>query len=270
MGLIEVGDAADPRLEVYRMVRDRDMAGRRGAFMIEGRVVLEALLRRGRYPLRSVLVSEKRLGGLESLLASLPEEVPVYVLDHEAMVGLVGFNIHRGLMAEGERRPEPSAAQVLGGLSGGGRRVLVLEGLTNADNVGASFRNAAAFGADAVLLDETCCDPLYRKSIRVSAGCVLGVPFSRREPIQALYGALRAASFTIAALGLGERSVSLGRGLDLGGAGQRLAIVLGTEGHGLSPQAVAGADLHLRIPMAEGVDSLNVAVAGAVALFALG
>lgn len=264
--LLHLEDPQDERLADYRAIKERDLAGRRHTFIIEGRVVLEAHLRHGLHALRSVLVSDKRLPALADLLAQLPPETPIYVIPHERMVEVVGFNIHRGLLAAGARPAPSAAAQILAQLPPGPATVLVLESLTNTDNVGACFRNAAAFGASAVLLDDRCCDPLYRKALRVSAGHALGLPFnSPGEPMDKLLDALEEAGFTTAALTLSPRSQPL---LGQQRAAARLALLLGTEGHGLSPLAHQRAHLHLSIPMAQRVDSLNVATAGAVALFA--
>ncbi len=262
--------ADDPRLDVYRMLRDKDVSRHEGAFIAEGRIVLEALLEGGRHPLRSVLVSSKRVEPDGDLLARVPEAIPVMVLDHARMSELVGFNIHRGLLAAGSRAAPTSAHEVLAALPDGRATALVLEGLTDTDNVGACFRNAAAFGASPVLLDAPCCDPLYRKAIRVSAGHALRLPFAHGEPIEAIYAALRAHGFAIAALCLSDQAspLTMRTRLDLG-ADRRLALVVGAEGPGLSRAAIEGADHHLMIPMAPGTDSLNVAVASAVALFAL-
>ncbi|MBH24858.1 MAG: RNA methyltransferase [Myxococcales bacterium] len=265
MPLVPLDDILDPRLDPYREVRDKDLAGRERAFVIEGRVVLQTVLRRGRYPLRSVLVSRRKLDGLTSLLDEIPRSVPIYTLPHEHMVEVVGFPIHRGLLAIGERPEEPGADMILSALSPGPATVLVLEGLTNTDNVGACFRNAAAFGVQAVLLDATCCDPLYRRAMRVSAGCAAAVPFGR-EPSQALLEALKRHGFFSIALALTEGAAPLAARAR---PAERVALWLGSEGPGLRPETIAGADARRVIPMASGIDSLNVATAGAVALFAL-
>lgn len=260
-----IDDMNDARLEPYRNVRDRDLVGRRDRFILEGKVVLEAALTRGRFPIESVLVSQKRVGRFEGLLARVPDDVPVYVAPHEVMCAIVGFDIHRGLIAVGRCDEMPSAAELLATLPERAT-VLVIEGLTDHDNVGACFRNAAGFGADAVLLDDRCCVPLYRKSIRVSVGHALSVPFNRREPMASILSALSAEGFERIALSLSRAAEVLD---DRRRPAPRLALMLGSEGPGLSAAALEAADRHMYIPMAEGVDSLNVAVAGAVALFAL-
>jgi tRNA G18 (ribose-2'-O)-methylase SpoU len=257
--LIAVEDPADPRLEPYRAVRERDLAGREGRFIAEGEVVLRVLLTRSRLPVESVLVSEKRAGALGDLLARVPPEVPVYVAPHDVMSGIVGFPIHRGLLAIGRRGPNRSTAELLAGLPPAAT-VLGLIGLTNHDNVGGVFRNAAGFGADAVLLDGTSCDPLYRKAIRVSVGAALIVPFARGGTAGEMLRALAEAGFeTVALTPAGAEPLSAYR------RAPRTALLLGAEGPGLPPDILARART-VRIPMAEGFDSLNVATASGVAL----
>ncbi|MEO1272586.1 MAG: RNA methyltransferase, partial [Myxococcota bacterium] len=179
----------------------------------------------------------------------------------------VGFPIHRGLLALGARPPEAlSVEALLAGLaSEEPATVLVVEGLTNTDNMGACFRNAAALGAQAMLLDSTCCDPLYRRAIRVSAGCALTVPFGRAPSVELLQALKRHGFYTVA-LALDPDALLLE---SCHRPAPRLAILLGSEGSGLRPKTVEGADCCMTIPMASGIDSLNVATAGAVALFAL-
>jgi tRNA G18 (ribose-2'-O)-methylase SpoU len=257
--LIAVDSADDPRLEGYRAVRDRDLSGRGGRFMAEGDVVVRALLTRSRLLVESVLVSQKRAGALSGLLARVPPEVPVYVAPHNVMSGIVGFPIHRGLLAIGRRGPERSAAELLTGL-GPSATVLGLIGLANHDNVGGIFRNAAAFGAGAVLLDATSCDPLYRKAIRVSVGAALTLPFARGGTAGDLLGALRHAGFEAVALSpRGQETLAEFR------RAPRTALLLGTEGPGLPPD-ILGQVRTVRIPMADGFDSLNVATASGIAL----
>jgi tRNA G18 (ribose-2'-O)-methylase SpoU len=181
------------------------------------------------------------------------------------MCEVVGFDIHRGLLAVGVCEEIPPVKALLASLPERAT-VLVLEGLTDHDNVGACFRNAAGLGADAVLLDDRCCMPLYRKSIRVSVGHALSVPFCERTPMPELIEALKAEGFECVALSLQRDAEALDSRRR---PSARLALLLGSEGPGLTPQTIAAADRNMYIPMAEGVDSLNVAVAGAVALFAL-
>jgi len=256
--LIPVADPDDPRLEAYRCVRERDLAGRLGRFVAEGEVVLRALARSA-FAAESVLVAENRLPALAPLLAELPAGLPAYVAGRAVMDRVVGFPIHRGVLAIGRRGPEPAGESLLDRLP---ERALVvgLVGLTNHDNVGGVFRNAAAFGADAVLLDRATCDPLYRKAIRVSVGASLLVPFGRFGTAAGLVEALARRGFAVASLTPSGRE-------DLAqfSAAPRTALLLGAEGPGL-PAEVLARTRTLSIRMAAGFDSLNVATASGIAL----
>lgn len=253
-----IDDPADPRLADYRCVRERDLAGRQGRFIAEGTVVLEKLLAAGRHPVRSVLVAEKRVAGLEPLLGQLPPDTCIYAASQAVMDAVVGFHIHRGVLAAGERA-EPELEALLGGLP---PRALVLGlvGIANHDNMGGLFRNAAAFGADAVLLDETCCDPLYRKAIRVSVGAALTTPYARAGSAEAMVGKLAAAGFEVLAL-------TPAGPLDLAEIrpAARTAVLFGAEGPGLPAEVLAAAK-GVRIAMSGGFDSLNVATASGIVL----
>jgi tRNA G18 (ribose-2'-O)-methylase SpoU len=196
--LTPVTDPDDPRLKAYRDVRERDLVGRAGLFVAEGRVVLEKLARAGRHPLRSLLIAEPKLPGVRDLLEQFADELPAYVAAQAVMDRIAGFPMHRGVLAVGERRPI-AARDLLSGLPESAL-VVGLSGIANHDNMGGVFRNAAAFGADAVLLDADCCDPLYRKAIRVSVGAALTVPFARLAPGADLIGTLQGAGFEVLAL----------------------------------------------------------------------
>lgn len=259
--LTPVTDADDPRLEAYRDVRERDLVGRAGLFVAEGRVVLEKLVRAGRHPLRSVLIAERKLPGLRDLLEQFPAELPAYVAPQAVMDRIAGFPMHRGLLAVGERRAVPPG-ELLAGLPPTAL-VVGLSAIANHDNVGGIFRNAAAFGADAVLLDAACCDPLYRKAIRVSVGAALTTPFARLERDQDLVQVLTAAGFEVVALSPAG-AVELAE-LSLGG---RVAALFGAEGPGLAPELMARTRT-VRIDMAEGFDSLNVATTSGLVLYQL-
>jgi tRNA G18 (ribose-2'-O)-methylase SpoU len=256
--VISIDDPDDPRLADYREVRERDLVGRKGGFIAEGVVVLEKLLAAGRHPLRSVLVADKRIAGLAPLLAQLPPNVPVYAAGQAVMDAVVGFAIHRGVLAAGVR-VEPSVEDLLAGLP---ERALVvgLVGIANHDNMGGLFRNAAAFGADAVLLDAGCCDPLYRKAIRVSVGAALTTPFTRGGEASDLMSRLEGAGFSAIAL-------SPSGAIDLADFAptSRTAVLFGAEGPGL-PEAVMARARSVRIAMAGGFDSLNVATASGIVL----
>jgi tRNA G18 (ribose-2'-O)-methylase SpoU len=259
--IVRIDDPDDPRLAPYRAVRERDLVGRDRLFMAEGRVVLEKAIAAMPQALDSVLVAEHRLDSLADVLAGLPATTPVYAAGQAAMDAVVGFPIHRGILAVG-RRPERDAAALLAGLP---ERALVvgLIGIANHDNMGGVFRNAAAFGAAAVLLDETCCDPLYRKAIRVSVGAALTTPFARVGGAGILAAALASEGFEVVALSprgdveLPELAV-----------GPRVAALFGAEGPGL-PEALLARTRTVRIAMAGGFDSLNVATTSGIVLHSL-
>jgi tRNA G18 (ribose-2'-O)-methylase SpoU len=260
---IPIDDPGDPRVAVYRQVRERDLVGRQGSFIAEGEVVLRVLLTGGGpHRAASLLVDGKRLAKLSPLIESLPDEIPVHVAGQAVLDEIAGFHIHRGILAHGLRAPDPGAAALLATLGERGL-VLVLHGIANHDNMGGLFRNAAAFGVDAVLLDATSCDPLYRKAIRVSVGAALHVPFARLEP-----GADALA--VLATAGLEALALSPGAAEPLAGLARpsRAALLVGSEGPGLPPDLLARART-FRIPMATGWDSLNVASAAAIALHEL-
>ncbi|WP_442582564.1 TrmH family RNA methyltransferase [Mesorhizobium sp. ASY16-5R] len=262
MTLIRIDDPHDPRIAAYRDVRERDLVGRRGLFVAEGKVVLDVLLSATDYEAQSVLVLESRAAGLEAVLRRAPVTMPAYIADAAVMDAIAGFHIHRGILAIGRRRTAPTVRGLIEAAAGRAL-VLVLVGISNHDNIGSIFRNAAAFGAAAVFIDPTCCDPLYRKSIRVSVGGVFRVPFARFDDT---------ACFAQDLLDHGFRSVALSpRGKtdirDIDGAG-RMALFLGTEGDGL-PQAILSAMETVRIAIAPDFDSLNVAATSAIALHRL-
>lgn len=253
-------DAADPRLEPYRAVRERDLVGRQGRFIAEGEVVLRMLLTRSRFTAESVLLGEAQAARLAPAIEAEHPDLPVFVANRTIMDGVAGFPIHRGILAIGTRGEEPDAAALLASCP---ERALVvaLVGLANHDNVGGIFRNAAAFGADAVLLDDGTCDPLYRKAIRVSVGAALTVPFTRAGSANGLVDALMSAGFDVFALSpAGRENLSDTRW------SARTALLLGTEGEGLPPEILARLR-SVSIPMAAGFDSLNVATTSAIALY---
>ena len=261
--IVQITDPDDPRIAAYRQVRERDLVGRRGEFIAEGEVVLRVLLGAGaRCAASSLLIAHARLAGLEPLLQRLAPEVPVYEAGQSVMDAIVGFHIHRGILAHGRRPPDPGAEAMLQGL-GPRALVLVLFGIANHDNIGGLFRNAAAFAADAVLLDATCCDPLYRKSIRVSVGAALQIAFARLPSDSDPLELLARTGFTALALspGGGETVAQLRRP-------DRAAVLLGTEGAGL-PEDLLDRARTVAIPMAPGWDSLNVAAASAIILHQL-
>ena len=287
----------DDRLAWYRGVSDPELLLRGGRFVAEGRLVVERLLRSSRFATESVLVTPAALASLDAALRPRRDRLPVFVVAIEALVALTGYNIHRGALAIGIR-PEGSNAGPSGGtrqrrgalrrtpvpqggaadratapacggigdLAAGPGVLVVLEHLANADNVGGIFRSALAFGAAAVLLDPTTCDPLYRKAIRTSMGATLEVPFARADDWPATLGELRAAGFSLLALCPSSDAVDPAEAGDFL-ARPHVALMIGNEGAGLSKAALAAADVRLRIPIAPAVDSLNAATAAGIALY---
>ena len=254
-----IDDPSDPRISVFRAVRERDVAGRQGGFIAEGEVVLRALARSRLHGAASILIARKRVEGLAEILAQFPDDVPIYAAEQGVMDAIAGFAIHRGILAFGRRAPEASAASLVEGLGGSGV-VLALFGISNHDNIGGVFRNAAAFGARAVLLDGACCDPLYRKAIRVSVGAALEVPFGWLEAGEDPIELLARSGFEALALSpAGEIRLS-----DLV-APARAAVLLGAEGAGLSSEILTRART-VRLPMAGAFDSLNVATTSGIVL----
>lgn len=259
-----IGAASDGALADYRDLTDVALRSRvepeRGLYIAEGAKVIGRALDAGHAP-RSFLVSDRWLGSLEPYLASWPD-VPVYVGTEQLLEQIAGFHVHRGALASIQRPAPLSVAHVIAGA----RRVAILEDVMSHTNVGAVFRSAAAMGVDAVLVSERCADPLYRRSVRVSMGTVFQVPWARIGAWSDDMALLRSEGFTLAALALAADAVSLD---DLEARPPaRLALMLGTEGDGLSRSALAAADLTVKIPMRGGVDSLNVAAASAVAFWA--
>ncbi len=258
--LLPIDDPDDPRIAAYTAVRERDLVGRGDGFIAEGEVVLRVLLSgSARAKPASVLIAENRLARLAPLLEPLAPDIPVYAASQGVMDAIVGFHIHRGILAHGQRPPDPGVSALLASLPARAL-VLALFGIANHDNMGGLFRNAAAFGADAVLLDATCCDPLYRKAIRVSVGAALKVPFAKLKPGEDVLAMLGEAGFEPLALtpAGAEPLASIRRPA-------RAAVLLGAEGPGLPPELLARARA-VSIPMALGWDSLNVAAASAIVL----
>lgn len=232
----------------------------RGLYIAESAKVIRRAIAAGHRP-RSLLMERKWLAELEPVLE--PFDVPVHLADPEQLEAITGYRVHRGALAAMERPVLPDVAELLAGV----RRVVVLEDIVDHTNVGAVFRSVAALGADAVLVTPRCADPLYRRSVRVSMGTVFQVPWTRTPEWGELRGLLDAAGFTVAALALADDAVGLRE--FAAAAPERLALVFGTEGHGLGPAALAAADVVVTIPMRHGVDSLNIAASAAVALYAL-
>lgn len=262
------GDPADPRLAWYRGVADPELLRAGGRFVAEGRSVVARLLADARWAVESVLVTPPALAWLRTAVGQRLDDVPVFVVSLEELRGLTGFNIHRGCLAIGLRPPPVPIEAVLP--PAGERAVaLGLEGLANPDNVGACFRNAAAFGACAVVADRRCADPFYRKAIRTSMAAVFQVPFTRIPDWPARLARLRNEGWRSVALVTGEPASDLPDMAPALRQAGRVLLLVGAEGTGLEAATVAEADVAVRIPMAPGIDSLNVATAAAVALYAI-
>lgn len=257
-----VEDPEDPRLTDYREIRDAERRRRSGTFIAEGRQVVRRLLDVGRYRARSALVTPPALDALGAVLADAG--VPTYLVRQDIVNAIVGIEFHHGCLAVGERGAEQTPEAVLD--EAGGASVVLLEGLGDASNVGAIFRNALAFGAGAALLSPGTADPLYRKAIRVSAGAAVVLPFARLDDWPRDLERLRDGGYTLLALTPRAEAVDISALGTSCPRPARVALLLGTEGRGLSAGALAAADLQVRIPMAPEMDSLNVATAGAVAL----
>jgi len=263
MSTIRIDDPDDPRIAAFRDIRERDLTGREGLFIAEGEVVLRTLLSPASLcrP-RAILLAEKRVDGLAEMIAGAPPAPPVYVAGQAVLDAIAGFPLHRGILALGAKPAPLDAATVLTGL-GEDAVVVAASGIGNHDNIGGLFRNAAAFGAGAVLLDDLCGDPFYRKSIRVSVGAVLRTPIAAPRPLPALVDILEAARFEVIAL-----TPSAGEALSQLRPGGRRALLLGSEGPGLPLEIIARCRA-VGIRMSGGFDSLNVAATSAVALHQL-
>jgi tRNA G18 (ribose-2'-O)-methylase SpoU len=253
--------AADPRLAPYMDVKERDLARTDGRFIVEGKVTLARLIEASRFPVESVFLADSRLEPLAPALAKLDPAIPLYSAPQAVMDQVAGFHLHRGVLALARRGPETSCDSLIASFRDRAPlALLALVTLSNHDNVGACFRNAASLGADAVLLDGASCDPLYRKSIRVSAGTALSLPFARSGDGASILTALEAAGIEPWAL-----TPSGGEPLPNLRPPPRLALMLGAEGPGL-PAHLMDRCRRVSIPMSAGIDSLNVATAGAIAL----
>lgn len=274
--LVKIESLDDPRVADYRNLQDaqlRHLADPEapGLFMAEGELVVRQLVR-SRLRTRSVFITQPRLDSLWPDLQALPAGTPIFTADQDLMNGIVGFNIHRGVLAAGERPADPDLNQVLSSSA----TLLVLEDLANHDNVGGIFRATAALAGIAVLgsptpagasilLSPRCCDPLYRKAIRVSMGAALQVPFSRLTPWTAALANLRSRGWTLVALTPDPAAIAIDHLPPI----SRPALMLGAEGPGLTESALASAEIRVRIPISPAVDSLNVVTAAAIALHRL-
>jgi len=265
MRLIRIEDAGDTRLAHYGGVREPRLLRERGVLIIEGRFVVRRLLGSGRLEWHSLLLNDAALNGLGDVLERTDMNVDVYVASPDVITAATGFNMHRGCLAVAARPAELSMETVLRT----SELVAVLERVVDADNVGSVFRSAEAFGVDGLLLSPGCCDPLYRKAIRTSSGATLIVPFAAASPWPDALTQLRAAGFATAAMTPDHGAIDIGEFVGTPSARGRIAVLLGTEGHGLTDEALVRADVRLRIPMSGALDSLNIATAAGIALHRL-
>ncbi|OQR62283.1 rRNA methyltransferase [Streptomyces maremycinicus] len=282
--LITVEDPDDPRLRDYTGLTDVELRRKRepaeGLFIAEGEKVIRRAKDAG-YEMRSMLLSAKWVDVMRDVIDELP--APVYAVTPELAERVTGYHVHRGALASMQRKPLPAAAELLGAArlavvpdqadehcaeppDGAGRRVAIFEGFVDHANLGAAFRSAAALGIKAILLSPDCADPLYRRAIKVSMGAVFSVPYARFDAWPAGLDVVRDAGYDILAMTPDEKATPLD---ELHPARfEKSAIMLGSEGHGLSTYALRAADEWVRIPMSAGIDSLNVAAASAVAFYA--
>ncbi|MFJ7264508.1 TrmH family RNA methyltransferase [Streptomyces globosus] len=264
--LITVDDPDDPRLRDYTGLTDVELRRRRepeeGLFIAEGEKVIRRAKDAG-FEMRSMLLSAKWVDVMRDVIEELP--APVYAVTPEVAERVTGYHVHRGALASMQRKPLPEPAELLAA-GGPGRRIAVFEGFVDHANLGAAFRSAAALGIGAILLSPDCADPLYRRAIKVSMGSVFSVPYARLADWPADLEKVREAGYRILAMTPSPQAASLDQVPPE--RFERCAIMLGSEGHGLSTHALRAADEWVRIPMAEGIDSLNVAAASAVAFYA--
>lgn len=267
--LIHLSDAADPRLGDYVRLTDgqlrKSLEAEEGLFIAEGAKVIRRALETGHRP-RSILMAERWLDSLSDVLPGL--DCPVYLVSDATAEALTGFAVHRGALASMTRLPLPSLTEVLASA----RRVVVLEDLVNHTNVGAIFRCAAALDVDAVILAPRCADPLYRRSVKVSMGAVFAVPYARMDDWHKDLALIREAGFRLLALTPADDALDLEDAV--ASSGEKVGLLLGSEGDGLSSHWISESDAAVRIPMSptalsKGVDSLNVVAAAAIACYAL-
>ncbi len=257
--LIEhVVDAFDPRIAIYRDLKDKDLR-RDGLFIVEGKFILETLLTRSHFKISSVLIAEDRLLPLETILSHVPTHIQVYVTTPTIMAQIAGFDVHRGILAAGIiDKTENNLPAYLNEK----KRIAILSNIANPDNIGSIFRNAAGLGIDAVILDAQCCSPLYRKAIRVSMGATLVLPWLQTSSIEDIILQLKKADFSIYALSLqGAINIENVR------FEPRSAFVFGEEAHGL-PMHVQNLCEAVTIPMSANLDSLNVTATSAIVFHA--
>jgi len=262
---VTVCDASDPRLADYVRLTDvhlrRSLEAAHGLFIAEGTKVIRRAMAAG-YPVRSFLAAADKLATVADLAAD--SDAPLYVLPAAAVEQLTGYRVHRGALAAMQRLPLPTVTTVLAGA----RRIVILEDIVDHANVGAVFRCVAALGFDCVVLAPRCADPLYRRAVKVSMGAVLAVPYARMADWRGGLAEVRAAGFRLLALTPDPAAISISTVRP--GRADKVALLIGGEGDGLSGRWLAAADERVRIPMSRGVDSLNAASATAIACYLLG
>ena len=261
MPLLRPDTPDDPRLARFRDIGDAELRRREGVFLAEGRLVVRRLLTETSYRTRELLLTDAAYAALEDVVTPRLADLAVHVVPRDWMEGVTGFNLHRGCLAIGERGPDRDWREV----AGAPRRLLVLEGVGNPDNVGGLFRTARAFGVGGVLLGPGSGDPLYRKAIRVSCGAALAVPFAEARPLPPVLDALKAGGVAVWALTPAPDATPIAEAC-ADGIPPRLALLVGAEGEGLSVGVQTHASRRVRIPIAAAADSLNVNVAAGVAL----
>ena len=277
LNLIEIASLSDPRVAEYRNIKDAELRRRQGLFIVEGRGSLRCMLEQSLFSPLSLFLNPAAVAAFSEPLAKLRCETPIYVAPRELMNDIAGFNVHRGVLAMGRNDAARSVESLLESLRnqearGAGAHaaslIVVLENVSNPDNVGQIFRGCQAFGVAAVILSPHASDPLYRKAIRTSMGATLRVPFARAKswPLD-IASALSLAGYTLVGLGPGGIPISPGyEGSEAAVLPTRAALVFGSEGRGISSELLEHLDLHLRIDMEPGMDSINVAMASGIAL----
>ena len=265
MNITRITDGDDPRLADYAGVREPALLRNRGLLIAEGRFVVRRLLDAGHITVRSLLLNDAALNGLSDVLAATKHQPEIYVASPDVITAATGFNLHRGCLALAERPAEVSMETVLST----GTLLAVLERVVDADNVGSVFRSAEAFGVDAVLLSPGCCDPFYRKAIRTSSGAALVVPCAAATPWPDALDRLRNSGFVIAATTPDDGAANIQDFVGTEAARGPVAVLFGTEGQGLTAEALARADIRLRIPMSGTLDSLNIATVAGIVLHRL-
>lgn len=262
MTVTRIDNSADPRLGDYIGVRDPLLVKQRGLFIAESRLVVRRLLDAGRFTVKSLLLHDASAAGMADLLSRDGLMAEVFVAPLEVIRAVAGYNLHRGCLAVAERPKNRAFDDVVDA----SEFAVVLERISDADNVGSIFRSSEAIGVDAVLLSPGCCDPFYRKAVRTSAGATMMVPFAEAEAWPEALDRLRGRGFTVAALTPASDAIDIGEFVRTPAARGKVALLMGTEGQGLTPEAFAHADVRVTIPMTGAADSLNVGVAAGIAI----